>query len=125
MKVLVDSHIAVWWLDDPSRLSQRAREVIADPANEVFLSAATVWELGLKIAKGKLLMPVDFTDVLREDGFSDLPITVDHANASIHLPRHHGDPFDRLLIAQAIVDDLVLITRDAAMFEYELALLKG
>jgi len=125
MRVLVDSHIAVWWLDDPARLAPRAREVIVDPDNEVFLSAASVWELGLKIARGKLLMPADFVAVLRADGFSDLPVTVDHAEASLRLPRHHGDPFDRLLIGQAIEEGLVLVTRDAAIFDYEVPALKG
>lgn len=126
MRALVDSHIAVWWLADPARLSSNARRVITDPGNEIYLSAASVWELGLKIARGRLLMPTDFVDVLRTDGFADLPVGVDHAEASLSLPRRHGDPFDRLLIAQAMLEDLVLITSDGAILEYEeVALLKG
>lgn len=125
MRLLLDSHIIVWWLGDPQRLAPRARVAITDPANEVFLSAASVWELGLKIARGKLLMPGNFVSTLRQDGFSDLPVIVDHAEASLRLPPHHADPFDRLLIAQAILENLVFVTRDTAIFDYDLPLLKG
>lgn len=125
MRLLADSHVLVWWLDDPSRLSPKARAAIADPENEVFFSAASVWELGLKIARGKLLMPVDFVDTLRKDGFSDLAVTIDHADASLYLPRHHGDPFDRMLVAQALEEGLVLVSRDGAIADYEVPLLKA
>ena len=98
---------------------------LADPENEVFFSAASVWELGLKIARGKLLMPADFVDTLRKDGFSDLAVTIDHADASLYLPRHHGDPFDRMLVAQALEEGLVLVSRDGAIADYEVPLLKA
>jgi len=125
MRLLADSHVLVWWLDDPSRLTMSAREAIADPENEVFLSAASVWELGLKIARGKLLMPADFVSVLIDDGFNPLPVRVEHAETSIHLPRHHDDPFDRMLIAQTKEEGLVLATRDRLIFDYDIPLLKA
>lgn len=125
MKLLADSHVLVWWLDDPGRLSAGAREAIADPRNDVLISAASIWELGLKIARGKLRMPENFLTVLREDGFSDLAVTNDHARRSIHLPPVHGDPFDRMLIAQSLEEGLVLVTRDQLIQQYEVPLLKA
>ncbi|MFT5471670.1 MAG: PIN domain nuclease of toxin-antitoxin system [Verrucomicrobiales bacterium] len=125
MNLLVDSHVIVWWLDDPGRLSREARDAIRDPANRVFFSAASVWELGLKIAAGKLMMSADYVRILREDGFEDIAVTVEHADASQRLPFHHRDPFDRLLIAQAIEEQLVFATRDRAIFDYDLLLLRA
>jgi len=112
MRLLCDSHVLVWWLDDPLKLAPKARAAIADPDNEVFFSAASVWELGLKIAKGKLRMPKGYVDELRADGFDELPVTVEHAEAATTLPAVHGDPFDRMLIAQTLLENLVLVTRD-------------
>ena len=115
----------VWWLDNPASLAKEAREAIADPANEVYLSAASVWELGLKIRKGKLTMPVDFASALSADGFSPLSVTVDHAARSLSLPALHEDPFDRLLVAQAIEEGLVMVTRDEVIREYPLAVMRA
>jgi len=125
MKLLADSHVLVWWLDDPGKLSAGARKAIADPRNDVLVSSASVWELGLKIARGKLQMPDHFLTVLREDGFSDLAVTNNHAETSIHLPPIHGDPFDRMLIAQVLEEGLVLVTRDQLIQQYEVPLLRA
>jgi PIN domain nuclease of toxin-antitoxin system len=125
MKLLADSHVLVWWLDDPDRLSVGARNAIADPRNDVLVSAASIWELGLKIARGKLQMPEHFLTALREDGFSDLAVTNDHAHISLHLPPIHGDPFDRMLIAQTLEEGLVLVTRDQQIHRYEVPLLRA
>lgn len=125
MRLLADSHVLVWWLDDPSRLSAKARAAIQDGSNDILVSAASVWELWLKIAKGKLLMPANFVDVLRQDGFSDLPIIAEHAQLSATLPDHHTDPFDRLLIAQAQFEGLVLLTRDKLMTKYNVPTLNA
>lgn len=125
MRLLVDSCVLVWWLDHPASLAKEAREAIADPANEVYFSAASVWELGLKIRKGKLTMPVDFASALSADGFSPLSVTVDHAARSLSLPSLHEDPFDRLLVAQAIAEGLVMVTRDEVIREYPLAVMRA
>jgi PIN domain nuclease of toxin-antitoxin system len=126
MKVLCDSHILVWWLDNPSKLlSKRAQEILRDPENEVFFSAASVWELGLKIAKGKLLMPSGFVEVLQNDGFAELPVRSEHAVKATVLPAIHGDPFDRMLVAQTLAEKMVLITRDHAILEYDVPFIEG
>ena len=123
MKLLVDSCVIVWWLQNPELLSSQARTAIADPTNDVIFSAASVWELGLKIGKGKLRMPLEFAGVLLGDGFSSLSVTVEHAFRSLALPSLHGDPFDRILIAQALEEGLVLVTRDANIQRYPLPVL--
>ena len=125
MRLLVDSCVLVWWLDHPGSLAKEAREAISDPANEVYFSAASVWELGLKIRKGKLTMPVDFASALAEDGFSPLPVTVNHAARSLSLPAVHEDPFDRLLVVQAIEEGLVMVTRDEVIRDYPLAVMRA
>lgn len=125
MRLLVDSCVLVWWLDHPASLAKEAREAIADPSNEVYFSAASVWELGLKIRKGKLTMPVDFASALSADGFSPLSVTVDHAARSLSLPALHEDPFDRLLVAQAIEEGLVMVTRGEVIRDYPLAVMRA
>lgn len=125
MRLLIDSCVLVWWLGNPASLAKEAREAIADPTNEVYFSAASVWELGLKIRKGKLTMPIDFASVLSADGFSPLSVTVDHAARSLTLPALHEDPFDRLLVAQAIAEGLVMVTRDEVIRDYPLAVMRA
>ena len=113
----------VWWLLDPGLLSPQARAAISDPANEVLFSAASVWELGLKISEGKLRIPEGFTGALLADGFSSLSVTVEHASQALTLPSLHQDPFDRMLIAQAMSEGLILVTRDANIQLYPLPVL--
>ncbi|HRQ88429.1 MAG TPA: type II toxin-antitoxin system VapC family toxin [Bacteroidia bacterium] len=125
MKLLADSCVLVWWLGNPHALSRRVREAISSPENEVFFSAASVWELGLKIRKGKLRMPGGFPAVLAADGFAPLSVTADHAARSLALPPVHEDPFDRILVAQALVEGLVFVTRDGRIREYPVAMLEA
>ncbi|MES2708006.1 MAG: type II toxin-antitoxin system VapC family toxin [Verrucomicrobiota bacterium] len=124
-RYLIDSHVIVWWLSDPARLTQAARAAISDPAHQVCFSAASVWELGLKIAKGKLRMPMSFPTLLEAEGFASLPVTTPHAVRALELPPLHQDPFDRMLVAQALEEDLVFITRDEHILSYSLKLLKA
>ncbi|RDI96482.1 type II toxin-antitoxin system VapC family toxin [Meiothermus sp. QL-1] len=117
MNLLLDSHIVLWWLSDDKRLSPRARRLI-ERADEVFVSAATTWELALKVSLGKLRMPEGFLEVVEEQGFVHLPITPVHAMAVRDLPRHHRDPFDCILLAQAMVEGLRLVSADRALAPY-------
>ena len=120
MRLLADSCVLVWWLSRPDELRPAARAALEDPENEVWFSAASVWELGLKIAKGKLKMPVPFVHHLTAEGFQSLPVTVEHAEQSLVLPPHHADPFDRMLIAQAVREQLIFVTRDEIIPKYPL-----
>lgn len=125
MRILADSHVLLWWLDDPKRVDVAARAAIADPANEVFFSAASIWEIGLKAGKGKLHIEGDVVAALQSDGFEPLPITMEHAARSLTLPNTHGDPFDRMLIAQALAEGLVLATRDRLILQYDVPVLEA
>lgn len=116
MRLLLDSHVALWWLVDVE-LGPTCRDAIAT-ADEVFFSPVTPWELGLKRSLGKLDLPDDFVEELRRSGFTELPIMSAHANTATLLPPLHSDPFDRMLIAQAIDESLTLVTADAAIDLY-------
>ncbi len=119
MRILADSHVLLWWLENPQRVALPARAAIADPANEVYFSAASVWEIGLKVGKGKLRIDGDFVALLEADGFEPLSVTTVHAARTFTLPAIHGDPFDRMLIAQALAEGLVLATHDSVIAQYE------
>ena len=118
MKLLLDTHVLLWWLDDPAKISEAAASAIREPENEVFVSAATIWEIVIKKALGKLDAPDNLNDVLRECQFSPLSITAEHALAVGNLQPHHQDPFDRMLIAQTKVEGLVIVTRDSDVLRY-------
>lgn len=117
MNLLLDSHIVLWWLSDDPRLSRKARRLI-EGADQVFVSAATTWELAVKASLGKLRMPEGFVEVVEEEGFTHLPITPVHAMAVRSLPWHHRDPFDRILLAQAMVEGLRLVSADQMLLPY-------
>ncbi len=106
-------------MENPQRVAPPARAAIADPANEVYFSAASVWEIGLKVGKDKLRIDGDFVALLEADGFEQLSVTTAHAARSLTLPAMHGDPFDRMLIAQALVEGLVLATHDPVIAQYD------
>ena len=122
MRVLLDSHAYLWWIGDDPRLSPGAREVIAEGGNEIFFSAASAWELAIKSRLGRLRMPADFerfvADQIELNGFSVLPVELSHALRVHGLPPHHKDPFDRMLIAQALVEDMPLVSRDRRLAGY-------
>ena len=111
------------WLDDPSLLSQAARDAIGDGRNSVYVSAAVAWEIAIKRSLGKLEAPDDLEAALAANRFQPLPITIPHALAIAALPDHHRDPFDRLLIAQACHEGLTLVSRDQQVARYPVTLL--
>jgi PIN domain nuclease of toxin-antitoxin system len=117
-RLLVDTHALLWWLTDDAGLSDAAREALADPANEVLVSAASVWEIAIKRALGKLSAPDDLPDHIDAQGFGWLPVGPEHAWCVRDLPRHHGDPFDRLLAAQALRERMPIVSADARLRAY-------
>lgn len=120
MRLLLDTHFFLWWVADDPRLGKRARAEIAKPGNQVWVSAASLWEIGIKRALGKL--EVGSTDLLLElkmAGFEELAMLGRHALLAASLPRHHLDPFDRMLIAQAQLEQMILVTQDSAFSAYE------
>jgi len=123
MNLLLDTHILLWWLDDNPSLSVEAREAIADPGNLIVLSAAVIWEIRIKQAIGKLKLPPVFYDAIKRQGFEMLAITSDHAYAVGDLPQHHRDPFDRIIIAQAMLENLTILTQDAIFKKYPVSVL--
>jgi PIN domain nuclease of toxin-antitoxin system len=117
VKLLLDTHALLWWLSGNVSLSTTARDAIADPANSAYVSAATAWEIATKYRIGKLpsAAPIvgRFGDVLRRSRFYELPITLAHAEKAGSLPGEHRDPFDRMLIAQAIIENMRFISLDS------------
>jgi PIN domain nuclease of toxin-antitoxin system len=118
VRLLLDTHVLLWWLADDPSLGEEARAGISDPGSSVFVSAATVWEVSIKRALGKLEAPSDLLRQIEFNRFEPLSITVSHAYTAGALPRHHDDPFDRMLVAQAMMEGLTLLTRDPRMSRY-------
>ncbi len=118
MRLLADTHAALWLLDEDKRLSTHADELLTDATNEVLLSAAVVWEVAIKRSLGKLDAPNGFARELLDGGAVPLPISIDHARAVRTLPWHHRDPFDRLLVAQATLEDAVIVSHDEKLRPY-------
>lgn len=123
MNLLLDTHVLLWWVAGEP-LDPKAGEQIADPANLVCVSAASVWEISIKQALGKLHLAGDIDAILAED-FEPVPITFDDARLAGSLPEHHRDPFDRMLVAQAQARELVLVSRDSALEPYEVPILRA
>ncbi len=117
-RFLLDTHVLLWWLADAHELGMGTRDMIADERNEVFVSAATAWEMAIKRALGKLDAPDDVDGLVEEEGFSKLPISLYHGQLAGSLPPHHRDPFDRMLVAQAQAEGLILLTADDQMRAY-------
>jgi PIN domain nuclease of toxin-antitoxin system len=123
LKLLLDTHAALWFLSGDERLSRNARLHLTDDANRVLLSAAVVWEIAVKRALGKVVAPGEYISLLLDAGVQALAVSVDHAAAVEQLPPHHRDPFDRMLIAQAVLEGAALVSRDAAMRPYDVTMI--
>jgi PIN domain nuclease of toxin-antitoxin system len=127
VRLLLDTHVLVWWLNADKKLGERARRIVEADAAGVWLSAAVFWEMSIKAAAGQLKFPVPFTqavDRAREfTRFRPMSIDAAHAVAAGALPLRHRDPFDRMLIAQAQLEDLTIVTSDAQFEDYDVTLL--
>jgi len=123
VNLLLDTHTLLWWLADAAELGKSAREAIREPSRVVYFSAVNVWEIVIKRALGKLAVPRQFSRVLEEQPFERLAMTVDHAFKVGGLPMHHRDPFDRLLIAQCLVEGLTLVTHDGDIAKYDVPII--
>ena len=117
-RLLLDTHAVLWSLSAPDKLIRTARTALEDAGNEVFVSVVSGWEIAIKRALGKLHAPDDLEAGIRRQGFVPLLMTFHHAELAGALPPHHADPFDRMLVAQAQAEGLVLVTRDARMALY-------
>ena len=113
VRLLLDTHVLLWSLAEPRKLSTRARNALEDAHNDVFVSAVTAWEVSIKRATGRMTAPDNLSEVIEKRGFTHLPLNFHHTEHAGNLPPHHHDPFDRFLIAQAQIEGLVLVTRDA------------
>ena len=118
MRLLLDTHVFLWWLADDKRLRSAEREAIRNPENDVYLSSASIWEIVIKKELGRLRTPEPASTAALRLGLQPLPITFEHAEATAALPRLHDDPFDRLLMAQARVESLTLVSYDSAIRAY-------
>jgi PIN domain nuclease of toxin-antitoxin system len=123
LRLLLDTHALLWWLADDVSLTREARDAISAPESLVAVSAASAWEISIKKALGKLAAPDDLGAQVTRHQFTPLAITIAHALAAGSLPRHHEDPFDRMLIAQAQAEDLTIVTRDPRLRLYGVATL--
>ena len=118
MKFLLDTHLLLWWLSNNRLLSREARRVISDPNHAIFVSAVSHWEIRLKISLGKLRAPSNFAQKLAGEQFTELPLRAEHTPAVAMLEWHHRDPFDRMLLAQARSENLILLTGDETLSAY-------
>ena len=125
MRLLLDSHALLWALGDPDKLQADSRSAIQESSNDVFVSAASVWEISIKRAKGKLETTADLVVELEAARFQPLPISYLHGVAAGSLPEHHGDPFDRMLIAQALLEGMTIVTRDVRFEPYGVPILEA
>ena len=125
MILLLDAHALLWWLADDATLAEGARRAIADPSNDVLVSAATIWEIEIKRALGKLEAPDGLGKAIDEASFDALPIIVADAERAGRLPPHHRDPFDRMLVAQASRIDALVVSRDGSFDPYDVDVIRA
>lgn len=122
-RLLLDTHVLLWWLVDDPRLGGQVREHIADGRNEIYVSAASSWEIAIKRRTGKLVAPDDIDGIVEQERFLKLPISLYHGEAAGQLQDYHKDPFDRMLIAQAQAEGLTLVSADKKLSLYPVALM--
>jgi PIN domain nuclease of toxin-antitoxin system len=123
MRLLLDTHVVLWTLEEPERIADETLRRMVEPSTRLLVSAATVWEVSIKHASGKLPLGDDLLEQLDAMGMEALPVTLAHGLAAGALPPHHGDPFDRMLVAQALLEALTLVTTDAELARYDVPIL--
>jgi PIN domain nuclease of toxin-antitoxin system len=121
--LLLDTHAFIWWNSEDRRLVDVARDAIRQPGNRIIVSAVSVWEIAIKRKSGKLSFRHDVLPAIAADGFETIDITPAHADAAGSLPLHHADPFDRLLVAQARIEQFILVTQDRQLLPYGVPLI--
>ena len=124
-RVLLDTKVLLWWLAGNSQLGRETRTIVADAETEVFVSAATIWEISIKLELGKLKAPKNMEREVEREGFSKLAITLSHGQLAGSLPKIHRDPFDRMLVAQAQLEDLQLVSADPVFAKYSVRLIRA
>jgi len=117
-RLLLDTHVLLWWLTDDPKLGPRTKNMLIRPNNTVFISAVSIWEMSIKSTLGKLQIPSDIVTVIDDEGFEQLPISLFHAHQAGQLKPIHKDPFDRMLIAQTQAEGLMLVTADTFITQY-------
>ncbi len=125
MNLLLDTHVLIWALENNPTLSDHARKAIIDAENLVFVSAVSVWEISVKQARGKLHVPDNLIEEIKIHRFTPLEINLQHAKLAGQLPCIHKDPFDRMLVAQSIIEKLKIVTRDQVLSKYDVTVLKA
>lgn len=125
MRYLLDTHVLLWWLTDPEKIKNDAQEIIRNRASDIFVSSASLWEMAIKKSIGKLTLPHNLLETIASENFKLLPIMPDESLGVADLPFLHSDPFDRLLIIQAKLNDLVIITNDTKVAEYPVVTLQA
>jgi PIN domain nuclease of toxin-antitoxin system len=124
MRYLLDTHTLLWWVEGRS-MNSEASEVLEDVGNDILVSVVSPWEIAIKESKGRIEAPSDLPQLIADSGFDVLPIRWAHARRIAHLPPHHGDPFDRMLVAQALEEDCAIVTRDRRLTDYGVSLVQA
>ena len=125
MRYLLDTHIALWWLTEPEKIHAKARKIIQDKSNDIFISSASFWEIAIKKSIGRLTMPHNLLETIALEGFKTLPIMPEECIGVADLPMHHTDPFDRLIVMQAKLYNLAILTRDNKIPDYPVITIKA
>jgi len=125
MQYLLDTHVILWWFSEPKKIKSKVRNIIKDKSNSIFLSSASFWEMAIKKSLGRLTLPHNLIEAAVAENFKILPIQPEESLGVADLPLLHADPFDRLLIMQAKLHDLILITRDSAIAQYPVITLEA
>lgn len=125
MQYLLDTHIMLWWLVSPNKLSEMAQKIIQNKSNTVFLSSVSIWEMAIKKSIGRLTLPHNLLETIISENIKILPIMPEECLGIVDLPLIHSDPFDRLLVMQAKLNDLVFITQDSKIAEYPIVTIKA
>lgn len=125
MQYLLDTHVLLWWLTEPEKIKIKAQDIIRNRSNHIFVSSASFWEMAIKKSIGKLSLPHNLLEAVAAEHFQLLPIMPEESLGVADLPFYHSDPFDRMLIIQAKLNDLVIITKDLKIAEYPVAVIEA